>query len=194
MVPIIFFCATTGYFYISYKKGQDDYHTLTNDFNILNSKLNRTQIWLDGNKTLLDKITAERDQLQTWLTGNITSYETQIQDLNEEVDNLNLQIQDLNGEIASLNSYIEELEMVDLDGYARLSWILFDFDFEGEVWNYGTETAYSVSVTVCLYDRGYEVYSKTIYIGDISGRDVVTFETSFVCIDYWDDWDWYTNY
>jgi len=210
-VLAIVFAGTTGYFGMNYTKSQaeyqalsDDYQTLSDDYDALSGELNQTQIWLDGNKTLLQETIAERDQLQTWLDGNktllqetmterdqleewlesnITSYETQIQGLNTEIDSLN-------GQITNLQNQISELQKVDLDGYAEISGTIY-ITVEGYVWNYGTETAYDVSVTICLTYQGTLVYSAVKYIGDVQGRNVVPFEVSFTYTGLWDDWYWY---
>lgn len=182
-VLAIVFAGTTGYFGINYMKSQgeyqalsDDYQTLSDDYDALNGELNQTQIWLDGNKTLLQEKIAERDQMEEWLQSNITSYEAQIQDLEDDIEDL--------------NAYISELEAVDLDGYAKISGTIY-ITVEGYLWNYGVETAYDVSVTVYLTYQGTEVYSVTEYIGDVQGRNVVPFDISFTYDGLWDDWYWY---
>jgi len=55
---------------------------------ILTSQKNQLQTWLDGNKTLLN-------QTQTWLDGNITYYNSQINSLNSQITSLQNQVNDL---------------------------------------------------------------------------------------------------
>lgn len=101
-----------------------------NSYNNLQNQNNQLQAWLDGNETLLnqtqtwlaDNITYynsqianlqnQKNQLQTWLSGNITSYETQISTLNARITQLQTL---LNGNITAYNSYVADHHHTDED-------------------------------------------------------------------------------
>ena len=95
----------------------DTIASLNSQLQALTNQKNQLQTWLEGNLTLLDTLIAERDKLSAWLDGNKTLLiKTQewlqgnVTYYNSQIDSLNAQITNLQSEIASLNAQITTLE------------------------------------------------------------------------------------
>jgi predicted nucleic acid-binding Zn-ribbon protein len=95
------------------------------------ASLNISQTWLEGNitsyETQISLLKSQINQLQTWLNGNITSYTAQINSLNGNITSYTAQINSLNGNITSLQKQIANLEARVL-GIWSVNNIQFDLD------------------------------------------------------------------
>jgi hypothetical protein len=84
-----------------------EYNSLNSSYANLQATTDQLQIWLDGNKTLLN-------QTQTWLYSNITYYNSQIMNLTNENNQLqtwlNGNITSLEAQISTLNATITQME------------------------------------------------------------------------------------
>jgi predicted RNase H-like nuclease (RuvC/YqgF family) len=112
-----------------------EYNSLNSSYANLQATNDQLQIWLDGNKTLLNQtktwldsnityyssqissldsqimnLTNEKNQLQTWLASNITYYSSQISSLDSQITNLTNDITTLEAQISTLNATITQME------------------------------------------------------------------------------------
>jgi chromosome segregation ATPase len=98
-----------------------NYTSIINDkdsqIQTLANQKNQLQTWLNGNITLLNQTQRWLDgnvtllsQTQTWLDGNITYYNSQIDSKNSQITSLQNQISNLNSQINSLNTQITNLQ------------------------------------------------------------------------------------
>jgi hypothetical protein len=105
----ILLIAVIAYFSIAGISAQNSYNNLQNQNNQL-------QTWLNGNITYYNSqianLTNQKNQLQTWLSENITSYETQISTLNARITQMQTW---LNGNITAYNSYVADHHHTDED-------------------------------------------------------------------------------
>lgn len=115
-------------------------------------------------------------------------------DLDEAEDKIENQVTEIHGLLSERNrlkATVSDLEAVDLDGLAVLSWIGSQFTFEGMVTNHGTESAYGVHVVLELCQDDQIVFQQERWVADFAGREMESFEFSFTFSGAWDDWGWW---
>ena len=147
--------ATTSYFSMNYTKSQDEYQTLSQNYTNLNK-----------NYTTLN---TTRNQLQVWLDGNKTLMQQQIQNLNTQIANLNSQIASLQSQIDSLKA--AKLVKVNLLANDNRPWFVTPYlHVYGEVCNVGTNTAYNCKLHVVAYQGAVVAIDTYISLGSINGE------------------------
>ncbi|UCH37343.1 MAG: hypothetical protein JSV76_06620 [Candidatus Bathyarchaeota archaeon] len=105
-----------------------------------------------------------------WLEGWVRNHEDRmlmVEGQNNDLQNRLLQLEqaDLNGEISV--TYLENTSGID----AHI--------VEGFLINYGTETALNVRIDLIWTLSGTDVETRTIYVGTMTGRSVVTLNSTF---------------
>ena len=143
------------------------------------------QTWVNSNKTLLQTTIDERDQLDEWLGGNITNYESQIDSLDSQIATRNSQINSLDAQITSLQSEIDTLEapqlhLVNYEATVHTVWLGTDYvTVEGTIFNSGSNSATNVILTVRVYDSGMTlIETEQLAFVTIIGKSYKDFDTS----------------
>lgn len=116
--------------------------------------------------------------------------ENQIADLQNQVTNLQNQISSLQNEIDSLKT--PQLHRVEVSWTDNHPWFASPYiDYYGTIFNSGSQTAYSVVLTVRIYDAS-DTLLKTeeIHLGNIAGKSYQAFD---VDIEYSGDADHLTS-
>ena len=133
----------------------------------------------------IQTLTNQKNQLQTWLKGNITYYDSQIASLQNQISNLNSQINSLNAQITNLQNQINSLKApklikVDLRAEDNRPWLQTPYlHVYGYVCNVGTNTAYNSKIHVIAYQSGGVVAIDTyITLGSISGESWTRVDTN----------------
>jgi len=165
--------------YTSIINGKDNTIT-TKDSQIqtLTNQKNQLQTWLDGNVTLLN-------QTQTWLDGNITYYNSQIDSKNSQINSLNTQITNLQNQITDLQNQINSLrapKLIEVHLMSDDTRPLLGTPYlhvYGYVCNVGTNTAYNSKIHVVAYQKGLvEAINKDIILGSIGGESWTSVDTN----------------
>ena len=140
---------------------------------------------INNKDSQIQTLTNQKNQLQTWLKGNITYYNSQIASLQNQISNLNSQINSLNAQITNLQNQINSLKApklikVDLRAEDNRPWLQTPYlHVYGYVCNVGTNTAYNSKIHVIAYQSGGVVAIDTyITLGSISGESWTSVDTN----------------
>lgn len=124
------------------------------------------------------------------LRGRVNSLETDNDNLETQVSNLQTDKANLQTEVNSLKA--PQLHKVEVYWTDNHPWFASPYiDYYGTIFNSGSQTAYSVVLTVRIYDA-YDTLLKTeeIHLGNIYGKSYETFD---VDIGYSGDADYITT-